>query len=157
MKATATSAIALTAAPACLFPAFADTQRRGLPFEFEAAGMIRQPLNAPPVHLTPRQREVLSLLCEGLSNKLISRRLNIAGTTVKIHISGILRALNVASRLQAVIAARRLGFSGEPARSVQPEHFAPAKQSLALRILLNGVSAQSLAAAADESLAEAAG
>ena len=36
-----------------------------------------------PVHLTPRQLEVLDLLCEGLPNKLICRRLNIASGTVK--------------------------------------------------------------------------
>ena len=60
--------------------------------------------------LTPRQREVLELLCEGLPNKLIGRRLNIASATVKIHVARILRALNVSSRLQAVIAARRIGM-----------------------------------------------
>jgi DNA-binding NarL/FixJ family response regulator len=63
---------------------------------------------APPrrVHLTPRQRDVLTLLCEGLPNKLICRRLNISSGTVKAHISSILRELGVSSRLQAVVAAR---------------------------------------------------
>ena len=58
------------------------------------------------VHLTPRQRDVLALLCEGLPNKLICRRLNISAGTVKAHISSILRELGVSSRLQAVVAAR---------------------------------------------------
>lgn len=62
--------------------------------------------------LTPRQLEVLSLLGEGLSNKLICRRLNIAPGTVKVHITGILRELGVTSRLQAVVAARRCGLLG---------------------------------------------
>jgi DNA-binding NarL/FixJ family response regulator len=62
----------------------------------------------PQVHLTPRQLEVLELLCEGLPNKLICRRLNIASGTVKAHISCILRELSVGSRLQAVIVARGL-------------------------------------------------
>lgn len=66
-----------------------------------------------PPHLTPRQLEVLSLLCEGLPNKLICRRLNIATGTVKVHISGILRELGVTSRLQAVVTARRCGLLGE--------------------------------------------
>jgi DNA-binding CsgD family transcriptional regulator len=57
--------------------------------------------------LTPRQLEVLALLCEGLPNKLIARRLNIATGTVKIHVSGILRELGVATRMQAVLAAGR--------------------------------------------------
>src|SRR5215213_5775842 len=56
---------------------------------------------------TPRQLDVLRLLCEGLPNKVISSRLDISPGTVKIHMSHILRRLGVASRLQAVIAARR--------------------------------------------------
>jgi len=60
-----------------------------------------------PVHLTRRQLEVLALLCEGLPNKLICRRLDIAPGTAKAHISSILRELGVTSRLQAVVAARR--------------------------------------------------
>lgn len=77
-----------------------------------------------PLHLTPRQYEVLQLLCEGLPNKLISRRLGISGSTVKIHVSCILRALRVSDRLQAVITARARGLVGEPSaewlRRVQP-------------------------------------
>jgi DNA-binding CsgD family transcriptional regulator len=65
--------------------------------------------------LTPRQLEVLALLCEGLPNKLICRQLKISAGTVKAHISGILRELGVASRLQAVVAARRLGLLRESA------------------------------------------
>ena len=65
-----------------------------------------------PAHLTPRQVEVLVLLCEGLPNKLICRRLNIAAGTVKVHISCILRELGVTSRLQAVVAARRHDLAG---------------------------------------------
>lgn len=66
---------------------------------------------APPrqVHLTPRQRDVLALLCEGLPNKLICRRLDISPGTVKAHISSILRELGVSSRLQAVVTARESG------------------------------------------------
>ena len=60
--------------------------------------------------LTPRQLEVLALLCEGLPNKLIARRLDIASGTVKVHVVQILRTLNVSSRLQAVITARDLGL-----------------------------------------------
>ena len=66
-----------------------------------------------PARFTPRQLEVLALLCEGLPNKSICRRLNIATGTVKVHISCILRELGVTSRLQAVVAARSLGLPGE--------------------------------------------
>ncbi len=76
-----------------------------------------------PAQMTPRQREVLALLCEGLTNKHIARRLNIAGGTVKVHISAILRALEVATRLQAVVAARRLGLTAalDAAPGEQPQ------------------------------------
>jgi DNA-binding NarL/FixJ family response regulator len=64
----------------------------------------------PGIHLTPRELEVLALLCEGLPNKVICRRLDISSGTVKVHIGNILRELGVASRLQAVIAAYRHGL-----------------------------------------------
>ena len=86
-----------------------------------------------PAGLTPRQLEVLALLCEGLANKQIGRRLNIASATVKIHVARILRALGVSSRLQAVIAARRSGIYGDSAPERAPETSGPG--AAALRIL----------------------
>lgn len=62
------------------------------------------------IHLTSRQLDVLALLCEGLQNKKICRRLDIAPGTVKVHISSIFRALGVASRLAAVVEAQRRGL-----------------------------------------------
>ncbi len=59
--------------------------------------------------LTDRQFEVLRLVVAGLPNKLIARRLDIAESTVKIHVSAILRALRVGSRTQALIAVARSG------------------------------------------------
>ena len=64
--------------------------------------------------LTDRQREVLSLLLTGLPNKLIARRLDIAESTVKIHVSAILRELKVTSRTQALIAAARADIKVAP-------------------------------------------
>lgn len=61
-------------------------------------------------NLTERQKEVLALLVLGLSNKLIARRLNIVESTVKIHVSAILRELKVATRTQALIAVARQGI-----------------------------------------------
>ena len=74
---------------------------------------MQQPVSSGPVHLTPRQLEVLALLCEGLPNKMICRRLNICTGTVKVHIGSILRELGVSSRLQAVVAAHRCGLLGD--------------------------------------------
>ncbi|MCL4748045.1 MAG: response regulator transcription factor [Burkholderiaceae bacterium] len=67
------------------------------------------PATAPDWSLTERQLEVLALLVAGLPNKLIARRLDIAESTVKIHVSAILRELRVTSRTQALIAVARAG------------------------------------------------
>ena len=75
--------------------------------------MAHEPQELPAVRLTARQLEVLSLLCEGLPNKLICRQLKIATGTVKVHISVILRELGVTSRLQAVVAASRWDRSSD--------------------------------------------
>jgi DNA-binding NarL/FixJ family response regulator len=60
--------------------------------------------------LTTRQMQTLQLLAEGLSNKEISERMNLAEGTVKIHTAAVYQALRVNSRLEAVSAARRMGF-----------------------------------------------
>lgn len=72
--------------------------------------------------LTPRQREALALLCQGLSNKEIGLQLGLAEITVKIHVSSIFRTLGVVNRTQAVLAARRFGlYSPEQDEKSQPE------------------------------------
>ncbi|MEJ7686365.1 MAG: response regulator transcription factor [Variovorax sp.] len=65
---------------------------------------------AAPQRLTPRQCEVLDLLCQGLSNKVIGRRLNLSENTVRGHVQAVLSALRVSSRSEAGFAARRLGL-----------------------------------------------
>jgi DNA-binding NarL/FixJ family response regulator len=65
-----------------------------------------------PIHLTPRQCEVLELLCQGMSNKLIARRLTLSENTVRGHVQAILGFLQVASRSEASFAARRRGLVG---------------------------------------------
>lgn len=57
--------------------------------------------------LTPRQLEVLRLMAQGLSNKGICKRLNVAEGTVKLHVTAVMRALNTCNRTQAVIEAMR--------------------------------------------------
>ena len=60
--------------------------------------------------ITPRQAEVLGLLLAGKSNKVISRDLNLAESTVKNHVAAVFKALNVTTRVQAVLAAAKLGI-----------------------------------------------
>ena len=64
--------------------------------------------------LTKRQREVLSLLARGLSNKEIARALAIAEATTKIHLAALLRALGVRNRTEAAYKAASLINSTEP-------------------------------------------
>lgn len=60
--------------------------------------------------LSPREREILAQIARGASNKEIGRALDIAETTVKIHVQHILRKLNLSSRVKAAVyAASRLG------------------------------------------------
>jgi DNA-binding NarL/FixJ family response regulator len=60
--------------------------------------------------LTERQLDVLALMMQGKSNKLICRHLNLAEPTVKNHVSSILKALNVNNRTEAVLAVTALGW-----------------------------------------------
>jgi DNA-binding CsgD family transcriptional regulator len=102
-----------------------DTSSNVASLDKDATALVAE---RPNWLLTPRQLEVLSLLCEGLPNKLICRQLNIASGTVKVHISVILRELRVSSRVQAVVAAQRCGLVGKSVVSTpgQATEFTPA-------------------------------
>ena len=58
-----------------------------------------------PTVLTRRERQTLAWLARGVSNKEIARALNLAESTVKVHVQSILRKLNLSSRVQAAIYA----------------------------------------------------
>ena len=60
--------------------------------------------------LTNRQKEVLELVCEGSSNKEIANLLGLSDNTVKIHVTAILRSLDVSNRTQAVLFANKTGL-----------------------------------------------
>ena len=60
--------------------------------------------------LTPRERETLSWLAQGASNKQIAREMDVAESTIKVHVQNILRKLNLHSRVQAAVYAVENGF-----------------------------------------------
>lgn len=114
------NAVRLVASGGIFVPVEALTSRQGPAGGQEPAAVRRDEVGkASPVAggvtaaslgLTPRQGEVLALLLKGLPNKLIARRLDISGSTVKVHVSAVLQTLGVATRTQALIAATRLGL-----------------------------------------------
>ncbi|WP_230083112.1 two-component system response regulator NarL [Providencia sp. wls1916] len=55
------------------------------------------------IALTPRESDILELIAQGLSNKMIARNLDIAESTVKVHVKHLLKKLNLKSRVEAAV------------------------------------------------------
>ncbi len=69
-----------------------------------------EPKPSPIDDLTPRESEILGLLAEGQSNKVIARNLGISDGTVKLHVKAILRKLSIHSRVEAAVIAVEHGM-----------------------------------------------
>jgi len=69
-----------------------------------------QRATSPLDDLTDRERQVLTLVAEGLPNKQIARRLDISEKTVKAHLTSAFRTIGVDDRMQAGLWARRNGL-----------------------------------------------
>ena len=61
-------------------------------------------------NLTQRQKQVLSLMAQGVSNQQIADKLNISGNTITVHVKNILKTLNAANRTEAGYLARKYGL-----------------------------------------------
>jgi DNA-binding NarL/FixJ family response regulator len=68
----------------------------------------------PATELTPREREVLVMVAEGLPNKLIARRLEISEKTVKAHLTRVFERIGVTDRTQAALWAERHRLGASP-------------------------------------------
>ena len=62
--------------------------------------------------LSDREQQVLRLLCQARTNHQIARQMNVAETTVKTHVSSIMRKMDVGSRLEIVVEAHKRGIGG---------------------------------------------
>lgn len=82
---------------------------------------VREPIvnvaaDKQAIKLTPRESEIIGMLASGESNKGIARTLDLAESTVKIHVQGILRKLNISSRVQAAVYASEHGLIPDTSR-----------------------------------------
>jgi two-component system nitrate/nitrite response regulator NarL len=82
---------------------------------------VREPAETPEAGglalLSPRERELLSHIAAGASNKEIARALGVAESTVKIHVQHILRKLNLSSRVQVAVFAAENGIATRMAQA----------------------------------------
>jgi two-component system nitrate/nitrite response regulator NarL len=89
--------------------ALRSTVEHGGPFGFRTTAIDCPSLPASP--LSRRERQTLTLVAEGWTNKQIARELGVAESTVKVHVQHILRKLKLESRVQAAVYAAENGLA----------------------------------------------
>ncbi|CAN5876978.1 response regulator [soil metagenome] len=89
-------------------PVIADAMTAKLVMQFRTGMNTPQP--AEKEKLTPRERETMVCVARGESNKEIARNLNVAESTVKIHVQNILKKLSLSSRVQIAVYAVERGL-----------------------------------------------
>lgn len=128
LKAGANGLVSKDAASSELFEAMNRVWEGDVWFDQRLMGKVLHELTRPkadgPIDaelrrismLSPREREVIKLVGEGLKNKVIAERLYISETTVRHHMTSILGKLEVSSRLELVVFAFRHGLAEVPER-----------------------------------------
>lgn len=112
LKAGASGYLLKRSSPADLRNAIQDVCTGGAPMSAEIARRVveafHQPTKKPSheVKLSPRETEILELLCEGLANKEIADRLSISTETVRVHLKHVYEKLHVRSRTEAAMKFR---------------------------------------------------
>lgn len=101
--------------PATLEAAIRTLHAGGSLLDPSVVGAVMQEVASPAAGvldaLTPRERDVLALLAEGLSNRDLAARLFVSEKTVKTHVSAVLAKLGLADRTQAALFAVRNGLA----------------------------------------------
>jgi DNA-binding NarL/FixJ family response regulator len=80
----------------------------------DVAGLLAEGVQPVPAKLTAREREVLTQVARGRSNREIANALHLSEKTVKTHVSSVLAKLGLADRTQAALYAVRTGLSDRP-------------------------------------------
>ncbi len=100
-------------APEAIVATIRSAVQGGMYFSPGVADLVKALLEGRgPVQLTKREREVLRLMAEGLSNKEIAVRLGVSERTAAFHVSNVLQKLGAASRTEAVVRAKERGMIG---------------------------------------------
>jgi two-component system nitrate/nitrite response regulator NarL len=94
-----------------IMPSYYDDYDMFSPAEDENSDKAVNPIDS----LTKREKEVLSHLAAGLSNKDIAHKIGVQIATVKLHVSGVCKKMKVANRTQAAVMAHKLGLSSQEA------------------------------------------
>lgn len=103
--------VSKSVSPSELMEAIAAVRDGDYVIKLKSSDRVSYPTDADILNsLTQRQREVLRLLADGKSNKEIGRTLDISHYTVRIHVSALLRVLNVGSRSAAAVKALNEGW-----------------------------------------------
>lgn len=98
--------------PSKLLSAIREVRRGGSPMSSHVARRVVNSFNqikSPMPSLSKREKEVLRLLCEGQSYRVIAKKLFVSTNTVRFHLKNIYKKLQVNSRHEAVVKATQLG------------------------------------------------
>ena len=110
MDAGANGFVSKTVRPEDMSQAFLSVMEGETVNIFSTGPVMNIPVDECVASLTKRQLDVLRLVAKGMSNKEIARQLEISPYTVRIHVSALLRALNLASRSAAASFAAARGL-----------------------------------------------
>ena len=118
LKAGASGYLLKRSSPSEIREAIRNVLTGGAPMSAEIARRVVEAFHQPSISITdeaslsPRETEILELLCEGLANKEIAERLDISTETVRVHLKNVYEKLHVRSRTEAAMKFRDFRDAG---------------------------------------------